>query len=146
MRQCFRRVNAAGQRSRPQRLSLFQSPYLRHLPLRKHALSPGWAWRFPSICRLFARNLDGAAAEWSGFCSLNWGRSPKLEGGAIFLPRFNALIWDGFAMLRRSMGWRNRSPGEWNRGLVANTYLAVRPCTFLGCICCTFLSAVQWVS
>ena len=41
----------------------FRFPFLRHFPLRKHALSPGWAWKFPSICGLFARNLDGAGAE-----------------------------------------------------------------------------------
>jgi hypothetical protein len=53
-----------------QRRLLSRSPFLRHLPFRKHALSPGWALKFPSICGLFARNLDGARAEWSGGRSL----------------------------------------------------------------------------
>ena len=57
----------------PQRVSPFWSPLLRHFPLRKHALSPGWAWKFPRICGLFARNLDGTGAEWSGFFSPNRG-------------------------------------------------------------------------
>ena len=55
----LRRANA--QRRLPSRF-----PFLRHFPLRKHALSPGWASKFPCICGLFARNLDGAGAEWSG--------------------------------------------------------------------------------
>ncbi len=59
--------------SKGQRRSLSRFPFLRHFPLRKHALSPDQAWKFPSICGLFARNLDGAGAEWSGFFSPNRG-------------------------------------------------------------------------
>ena len=49
--------------SRGQRVSPSRFPFLRHFPLRKHALSPECASKFPSICGLFARNLDGAGAE-----------------------------------------------------------------------------------
>ena len=55
-------------KSSGQRRSLSRFPFPRHFPLRKHALSPEWAMEFPSICGHFARNLDGAGAEWSGFC------------------------------------------------------------------------------
>jgi hypothetical protein len=60
-------------KSSGQRRSLSRFPFPRHFPLRKHALSPEWAMEFPSICGHFARNLDGAGAEWSGFFSPNRG-------------------------------------------------------------------------
>lgn len=40
-------------------------PPLRHFPLRKHALRPGWALKFPSIRKGFQIRVAGAASEYS---------------------------------------------------------------------------------
>ena len=51
-------------KSSGQRRLLSRFPFLRHFPLRKHALSPGWAWKFPSICGDFQILLAGATPEF----------------------------------------------------------------------------------
>jgi hypothetical protein len=61
-------------KSSGQRRSLSRFPFARHFPLRKHVLSLTGALKLPSICGPFARNLDGASTEWSGFFSPNRGR------------------------------------------------------------------------
>jgi hypothetical protein len=60
-------------RLKAQRRLPFRFPFLRHLPFRKLALSPAGDWESPSICGLFARNLDGTGTEWPGFFSPNRG-------------------------------------------------------------------------
>lgn len=53
----------AGNR-RPQRVSPFRFPFLRHFPLRKHALSPGWAWKIPCYRKGSQICVAGAVPEY----------------------------------------------------------------------------------
>jgi hypothetical protein len=60
----WRQARQGERRYWPQRASPFQSPFLRHFPFPKHALSPGWAWKFPCYRKGSQIRVAGAVPEY----------------------------------------------------------------------------------